>query len=474
MKTLNKLRWSGACLGLCLAGAMLWSRTASAEVTLLDADGWTFSFDGRINSFMSGGQGDDFPLPTPGSTHVVMGHSSQAATGIPDVGWPGAYQQDKNNKYKAIRVRSGMFGNVLGFGIARQVSETLTIKGYVALWSTVETLARDKWAPITAEARLGYFTAAGPWGSFTVGRMLGWLGRTSYDIDVAYGHGYGVGLPCTDALGPACGHIGTGALFPGYSAGISYSTPVAGGLQLNFGVYDPVVFGSAASEWSRAPYPREEGSLTFVKPFGDMGASFKLGVEGLFQQVGRIVTTTDPMTNAMSSRDVTTNIWGVSGGARVEAGPLRLGISGFRGHGTGLGMALQRSVAIEDNDGQGGAAPTGLTYGLRDFSGFYGQIGAVLHKLQVGAGYGMGIVDQLAIDKQNPNLSVIHSQTGISAAVYYHLTDSVVLAADYFHYKASWYGAPLADANGVVIPGMKLAGELQNLDFLNVGVTYHW
>jgi hypothetical protein len=151
-----------------------------------------------------------------------------------------------------------------------------------------------------------------------------------------------------------------------------------------------------------------------------------------------------------------------------------VGLSGFRGHGTGLGNALQRSVAIEDNDGQGGTGPNGLTYDLRTFTGFYGQLGAVVQKLQVAAGYGMGIVDQLPVDKLNPSLSVLHTQTGISAAVYYHLSDSVVLAADYFHYKASWYGAPLADANGVVIPGMKLSGELQNLDFLNVGVTYHW
>ena len=44
---------------------------------------------------------------------------------------------------------------------------------------------------------------------------------------------------------------------------------------------------------------------------------------------------------------------------------------------------------------------------------------------------------------------------------------------DYFHFKASWYGAPILDANNQAT-GTKLAGELQNLDFVNLGVTYHW
>jgi hypothetical protein len=474
VKTLNKLRWSGACLGLCLASALFWSRTAAAEVKLVETDGWTFSFDGRVNSFLSGGHGDDFPLPTAGPMHLVMGVDSQEATGVPDVGWASAKQQDINNKYSAIRVRSGMFGNVLGFGLAKQVSDTLVVKGYVALWSTIETLARDKWAPITAEARVGYFAATGPWGTATAGRMLGWLGRTSYDIDVAYGHGYGVGLPCTDALGPACGHIGTGALFPGYSAGISYATPVFGGVQLNYGVYDPVIFATAAAPaaWSRAPYPRQEGALTLTRPFGTMGNSFRIGVEGLFQPIYRVASTTDPTTMLTTKSNVSSSVWGISGGARVEVGPLRLGASGFRGRGIGLGNALQRSVATADDDTSAGGTDR-LTYGLRTFTGFYGQLGAMIQKWQLAAGYGMGIVDQLAADKANPNLSVIHSQAGISAAVYYHVSDSVVLALDYFHFKASWYGAPIVDANNIPTGG-KLTGELQSLDFLNLGVTYHW
>ena len=471
MKTLNKLRWSGACLGLCLASVVLWSRPAVAEVKLVETDGWTFSFDGRVNSFLSGGRGNDFPQPTPGQMHTVMGSNSQAANGVPDVGWLGAYQQDINDKYSAIRVRSGMLGNILGFGLAKQVSDTVVLKAYVALWSTVETLARDKFAPITAEARVGYFTASAPWGTLTLGRMLAQFGRSGYEIDLAYGHGFGVGLPCTDALGPACGHVGTGALFPGYSAGVVYTTPLLfNTLQISYGAYDPVVFASTAVDWSRAPYPRQEGTVTISRPFGEMG-NFKLSAEGAFQPIRRIASVMDPTTNAVTTKNIDSSIWGVSGGARVELGPLRVGVSGFRGRGTGLGNAFQRSVAIADDDSSVGD-PNPLTYNFRTFTGFYGQLGARIQQWQLAAGYGMGIVDQLAADKADPNLSVIHTQTGISAAVYYHVSDAVVIGLDYFHFKASWYGAPIVDMNGPT--GGKLVGELQNLDFLNLGATYYW
>ena len=471
MKTLNKLRWSGACLGLCLVSVLLWSSPAAAEVKLVETDGWTFSINGRVNSFLSGGRGDDFPRPTAdpaGGMHTVMGADGGGAKGIPDVGWTSSGQEDSKFKYTAVRVRSGMLPNILGFGLARQVSDTLVVKAYVELWSTIETLGRDKWAPIIAEARIGYFTASGPWGTATAGRMLGMFGRTSYDIDLAYGHGYGVGLPCTDALGPGCGHVGTGALHPGYAAGIVYSTPELQGVQLNVGVWDPSVLSSSGvpADWTRAPIPRGEGSLTVTRPFGT-GNSFKLGVEGLYQQIARVVTTTNP---TMSSSNATASIWGVSGGARVEVGPVRLGASGFRGQGTGIGNVLQPSFSLSDNDVAG---PNGLTYGLRTFTGFCGQGAVVIGKVQIGAGYGMAMINQLPADKINSNLSVLHTQTGISGAIYYHLSDSVVFGLDYFHFKASWYGAPIVDMNNQPT-GTKLAGELQNLDFVNLGATYHW
>lgn len=462
MNILKKLKTSNAVrVGLCLAGCMAWSRHARAEVELVEKDGWTFTFDGRVNAFLSGGTGDDLPLPTPdpaGSMHFVQGgpgdpSATGPGNGRANVGWPGNYgQQDSNNKYLAIRVRSGMYGNVLGFGVGRKVSENTTIKGYISIWSTVESLGYDKWAPINAEAREGYFNVMGSWGTATVGRTLGWLGRTSWEIDTAYGHGYGVGLPCTDALGPACGHIGTGEIFPGYGANIAYATPNLAGLQLHVALFDPVVFSTSMSDWSHASVVRPEGSVTFEQPLGGLG-KIKIGVEGLYQPVSRIA-----MDAAGNPSKVTTGVWGASGGLRLEAGPLRLGLSGFTGKGLGLFYALQRSSATEDGSPD---------KELRMFSGFYGQGGLAFGRLLVNAGFGLSLVNQTTFDKTDTTQSTIHYQRGISAGVYYHATDSIVLGLDWFMFAAGWYGAPLAG-------GGKLAGETQVLNFVNGGVTYHW
>ena len=450
MNNLSKLRRTFACLGLLLA-ATTFCRSASAEVTLAEKDGWRFSFDGRVNAFLSVGKGDDFPEPTPNAqdptlTHTVMGSTKGA--GVPDVGWLSSEVSDAHNKYFAMRVRSGMVGNVLGFGIERNVSDTTSIKGYVAIWSTIETLGRDKWAPVIPEAREGYFKATGPWGSATVGRTFGWFGRMSTEIDMLYGHTYGVGLPCTDEKGPACGHIGTGVAYPGYSAGFAYSTPSLGGLQVHAGLYDPIVFAPA---WKRATLLRPEGAVTFETKLGGSGL-LKIGVEGLYQPLARLNED-----NPANKLDEKTSVWGASGGARLEVGPVRIGAAAFRGKGIGMTYALQNTSVTLNPD----------THEIRTFTGIYGQGAVVLGKVHVAAGAGVAAADQLGSDRINTGLSVIHQQIGVSAAIYYSLTDSVVLGLDYFRFMARWYGAPRADL--VLLPG-----EKQDLSFINAGVTYHW
>ena len=480
MNILKNLKSRGARCGLCLAVATLCPRPAAAEVTLLDHDGWRFTFDGRVNAFLSVGFGDDFPGPTPGSAgtaHDVMGLTRPART--PDVGWKSSEQADENGKYFAARIRSGLVGNVLGFGIARELTPSTRIKGYISIWSTVESPGRDKWTAVIPVTREGYFNVTGPWGSATVGRTFGWFGRTSTEIDHLYGHGYGVGLPCTDELGPACGHIGTGVAYPGYSAGFSYSTPSLGGFQLHAGVYDPIVLpdmplgAGSTGAWKRAPLLRPEGSLTFQTKVGGSGL-LRIGVEGMYQPLARVEKKMVSVPDGMGGMTTTTvptpestSVWGAAGGARLELGPVRIGAAAFRGRGVGMTYALQNTTATVAKTGE-----------VRSFTGVYGQGAVILGNLHLTAGGGVAAADQLASDRLDTSMSVIHQQIGVSAAAYYHLSDSVVLGLDYFRFMARWYGAPksVLNANGVpmLADGTLLPGEKQDLNFVNAGVTYHW
>jgi hypothetical protein len=467
VNTLNYLRSCSAPAGICLGVCLLWSRVAVAEVTLVEKDGWTFYADGRVGAFASLGFGDDFPLPTPNpenpTPHEVMGASGGEEVGTTDAGWPSSYQRDENNRYLAMRIRSGMLSNILGFGLKREVSETTTVKGYLSFWATVETPGRDKWMPVEPEAREGYFRVEGPWGSATVGRTFGFYGRTSAEIDFMYGHTYGLGLPCSDYVGPGCGHIGTGVAFPGYSAGIAYSSPSLGGLRLHAGIYDPIAFNRG---WEHAPFLRPEGAVTFEAPLGDDGKLI-VAAEGLFQPLAR--TETDDTT--LEKREVTTSVWGVSGGGRLEVGPLRLGLSAFRGRGVGLSYAIQGSPET-------GSTFDAATHEIRMFTGFYGQLALMFGGLHLAAGGGAASVDQLPTDRNNFRLSVIQRQIGASAAAYYHLSDSVVVGLDYFRFMARWYGAPRSfvdpTTQTAVLGQGVLPGEKQDLNFVNAGVTFHW
>jgi hypothetical protein len=136
-----------------------------------------------------------------------------------------------------------------------------------------------------------------------------------------------------------------------------------------------------------------------------------------------------------------------------------VGAAAFRGRGIGMTYALQNSSVTLNPD----------TNELRTFTGVYGQAALVLGKVQVAAGGGVAAADQLTSDRMNPQVSVIHQQIGVSAAVYYHLTDAVVLGADYFRFMARWYGAPTSTTDFTLLPG-----EKQDLNFINAGVTYHW
>jgi len=241
-------------------------------------------------------------------------------------------------------------------------------------------------------------------------------------------------------------------------AGFQYSTPSVGGLKLHAGLYDPVRLLGA---WNRAAIARPEGALSFEQKFGGSGF-VKLQVEGMVQPLSRLVV---EMNGA--KRLINDQVWGAAAGGRFEYGPIRLGASAFRGKGLGQYYALQNSpVVFSPNN-----------YDIRSFTGIYAQAAVVVGAVQFSAGAGRVSVDLLASDKVDPTLSNAKSQTGLSLATYYSISDSLVLGLDYFRFQADWYGAPRStvDAAGanVILPGF-LKGERQVVSYINAGATFHW
>src|SRR5262249_12307029 len=152
--------------GVTVGALLLTSRRASADLTLLEKDGWTFFTDGRINTFFSAAARDDFPDPTPQlnvdpgtgmrlthppllGNHSLVGSGGQYFT----AGFPN--DQGFRGDYLGTRVRSGFLGSIIAFGMKKQVTEWTTVKSYMSLWGTSEAYARDR----TSDA--GYSTSKG-------------------------------------------------------------------------------------------------------------------------------------------------------------------------------------------------------------------------------------------------------------------------------------------------------------------------
>jgi len=330
------------------------------------------------------------------------------------------------------------------------------------LWGTAEAFSRDRVLDIGNsstkgfDVREGYVSFEGPWGTAGVGHQSGIFGGIGTEIDYLYAHAYGLGLPCLDVYYPTCGHVGTGAMSPGFAPGFVYTTPDINGVKVKVGLYDPV---RLLGIWERVPYPRPEAALTYERRISP-GLAFKLQTEGMYQPMKQLGGTDE------------TSVWGVAAGGRLEAGPFRLGLSGFRGRGLGVYVALQNAGSTFSN----------ITKELRYFTGLYGQTAYVTGPWQFSLGLGRLIDDQLTTDKNDPSTSELKSQTGASAVINYAVTSNLVVDVDYFFFRTDWWGAPNSifngtDANGnpivQILPGY-LTPEKQVISFINIGATFHW
>ena len=463
-------------LGVTLGALLLTSRRASADLTLLEKDGWTFFTDGRINTFFSAAAGDDFPDPTPQlnndpatgmrlshnpltANHSLIGSGGQYFT----AGFPN--DQGYGGDYFGTRVRSGFLGSIIAFGMKKQVTEWTTVKSYMSLWGTSEAYARDRTNDAGYstskgfDAREAWIALDGLWGSFTAGRQSGILGGISTEIDFLYAHNFGVGLPCLEIYYPTCGHIGTGALGPGFAAGFTYVTPSLGGLRIKAGIYDPVRLLGA---WERVPYPRPEGAIWYERRFSPT-LMVKVQGEGMYQYMAQ---NGGMKVGRMDELHSTDQVWGVAGGGRLEAGPLRFGISAFHGKGLGTYVALQNASSTFNS----------VTRNFRYFTGYYAQLAAVFGREQVSVGAGRVQDDLLPEDRIDPGTSNLKYQSGVSAGFYHRATDNLVLGLDYFLFRTDWWGAPLVttDANGNNVAVGMLPAEKQVVHFINLGATFHW
>jgi hypothetical protein len=473
-----------ATFGLAFLGAcLLTTGRAIAEVTVAKGETWDAYVAGRVGAFGSYAFGEGRPVPKIAGSNIEAGGGVDNEDPVNDTIYSDYDDMNqpvrdangyplKQGKFNKMRVRSGYYPNILTLGAHKTFGPQLKLTAQVSIWGTIESVfAKSLMNPnrnhanggrdnsVEADFHEGYLRLEGGWGEATGGRALSLFGRGLTEIDALYGHGYGVGFPMvsksyTEAVtgdlkyqGPTGGMTGFGVLSATYAAGATYTTPNLSGLKLAVGIYDPVTYIKAG--WGRTSAPRPEAELSYdlrspnvlVHIFGSAG----------FQPI-------------KTSKE-TSSIWGVSGGARLEFGPVHIGVGGFMGKAPGINYAFDDNQALSSStavktvtttDATGMVTTsTTKTYELRNTRGFVGMIQLALGKFDIGGGYGQTVVLQVDADKANALMvSTLKSQTGITAAVVYHMNESLHLDLDFINGAYKWYN-----------------GESEKLNVLNAGAT---
>lgn len=450
---------------------LLVARSAAADVVLADGDGWTVFINGRVQTFLNYNQGNGRPREVLDGNNqgVELLGGGQGSGDAPIEIDPDAPISDPG-KAQDLRIRTGFVGNVLGFGIRKQLNADTDVLAYTAVTVYIDSTNRRKYEAVDPDWRESYMRLTGPWGSLTAGRTLTLFSRGATEITYLYGFSYGLGWPGSvsslNDSGPGAGHVGFGVLGNGFGGGIAYATPVLSGAQLTVGLYDANNMpGSGTLERTR--WPRGEAELTYEMKLGNAGM-FKLFGNGAWQKIYE----------RGGNRDQT--ISGVGYGARLEVGPVHLGLAGHFGTGIGLDFALQPHPS--------GWHPTDKEF--RNMDGYYAQLMVKPNPtFQVSAGAGVTRVARLLNDlvdiadsdndpatpaadddgvpgPDSVGFSPIRQQLGFSGGVTLHATDNIHLTLEYFRAMFQWH-VPVPTPSPATNPE-------QSFNVVNAGVTYDW
>jgi len=435
---------------ICAAGLI--SRSASAEVTFANIDGWELYTAGRVDVFFSTAFGDSNPVPPAGANiSIVQGG------GLPIYkdGMPAPL--GTQSKFLNMRLRSGFVPNVFAFGLRRKVTDDTTLTAHMALWATIDTEGQRKTDPLFAWVQEWYLKLEGPWGSVVGGRALDLYSRGASQNDYMYLHGYGLGFPGNveaNPSGSAAGLIGFGVMAAFFSTGIAYATPSQYPLQNTIGVYDPTPLPGG---YEATRYPRVEDELTFDMIMRRI--KLHLFANGEFQ----------PVYQSGSNRRA--DSYGVGYGGRVEIGNLHLGVAGHYGRGLGLFYALEPDdVSVSTS-----------TFELRTFDGYSAVAQYMLGRFDINAGWGISRVFFLDSDNFNPATptdrgssaaSLLKYQMAFAGGLVFHARSYLHFDIDYLRAQAQWYGAPVLLRPSTPVPGYQ--AEHQNINFLSAGVIVTW
>jgi hypothetical protein len=420
-------------LGLAAAAAfavMLFATRARADIVLYDKDGWGFYTRGQVAGFYQLMLGDAAPL-------AAAGHPAEVG-GVIDTG---GLQNSSNNSVVLSRVRSGFVGTQIGFGVRRDLSETVHVDTLMAVSLQDISGGQNIAAPEGVDFREAWGALVTPYGSFRFGRMFSIFGSASAQV-VLLAFRYGIGQPCiADGASIACGSVGAGPLYAAFNSEFRYVTPRLAGFEAQLSVGDPI--SGQVDSYTITPLPRFDAEINYDKHFGEQ-TRLRVIVQGVTQELQRNSATGNGGLQ-------TANIWGAMGSAILESYGAAIGIGGWQGSGIGVGRMLEVP----------GGANESLSYDdqgtLRNFRGYYGNVAYDYHGSRLAVGAGIVYVQATAFDLSPMSTADVLSHTQEGHVVFTQRFDTFTVDVEYMRWMSLWN-----------------SGATQNDNFASVGTTFTW
>jgi hypothetical protein len=389
-------------MGLALGAASV----AEAQLTMQMSNGWSFTFAGNVNAFLTYESfGDDGT--TPGV--IVPGAGSESETRI-RTGLLPAF---------AVFDAKGKEGNTdlgIHFGFAPQIN--------------CGTGVHDCFGA-QIDMRQVFLTVGGSWGQILAGRELGLFQRQNILTDqTLFGVGAtgSAGTPGAGGGGTTLGRIGFGYNYAQFKAQMTYSTVAGRPFQLSVGLFEAATNGP----YTKTEIPRVEAEGVWT------GGNTKVWVGATAQ------------TNKNPANDESASAYGASGGVRFGSSTFSLTGSGFYGKGLGTTLMFNGGTCTGGTCGANGSDD------LRNSYGFIGQVTftPTNSKMTLAGSYGSNFLE--ASDTEGGEGKIENNL--ISGGIYYQATKSlkVVGEVNYATGKDSGPGDEATEDNTSFAPAFGL------------------
>jgi hypothetical protein len=399
---------------------MLFADRARADIVLYDKDGWGFYTRGQVAAFYQLVLGEGDPTNTTGNP---IGGTFDT----------GSLTNKQTNNLTLSRVRSGYIGTQIGFGIRRDISETVHVDSLLAVSLQDISGGRNVGPPEGVDFREAWANVVTPYGSFKFGRMYSIFGSASTDV-MLLAYRYGIGNPCYgDTANIACGSVGAGVLFAGYNAEMRYITPRLAGFQAQLSVGDPI--SMQVYSYTVTPLPRFDAQIDYDKTFGET-TRLRVIAQGTTQELQR---------NEAAALE-SSNVWGAMGSAIFEASGFAIGAGLWEGSGIGTQSYFYLAPGANDSEASDSSGE------LRLFRGYYGNIAYDYHGSRLAAGTGISYIRPTTQDSSAGGGGIdILDHAAEWHVVFTQKIDAIVLDAEFARWTTRWHDEAAATRNFVAV-----------------------